>query len=89
MGRRRFQAVALNWALFPLERLVLRHVKLVMERADKIRYDAKALAQSAHLREGLRRKFAACREPLPPKMDELLKQLDREDHALQREELRS
>jgi hypothetical protein len=48
-----------------------------MQRAEKNQYDAQGLARSVLLQEGLKRTFAACHEPLPTKMEQLLEELCR------------
>jgi hypothetical protein len=49
-----------------------------MERIDHSHYDTRQPVRSTY-EAGLRELFAACHDPLPPKMEELLHHLEHRD----------
>jgi hypothetical protein len=52
-----------------------------MQRIDQHYYDAREPVRSTFA-AGLRDMFAACHDPLPPKMEELIRRLrEHDDHA--------
>jgi len=53
-----------------------------MDRMDKVGGDGLPLAQSSRFQKGLRQTFAACHDPLPVEMEELLQRLRDDEFAV-------
>src|SRR5712672_366358 len=67
--------------LFHMERIAPMSGCRHMEHVNNVRGDGMQLAQSDRFRDGLRQAFAACHEPLPPEMEELLQRLLADDQS--------
>jgi hypothetical protein len=67
--------------LFHMERITPMSGYRHMEHVTNVRGDGMQLAQSDRFRDGLRQAFAACHEPLPAEMEELLQRLLADDQS--------